>query len=95
MKQTSREVTPTRTVYKFEQSGVELTLVFLTPALPNDLDVLSRPVTYIDFSARSTDARAHQVGLYFDASTLVALNAPEQRLTMSRARMPKLKSAAV
>ncbi|HKE22345.1 MAG TPA: DUF4965 domain-containing protein [Bryobacteraceae bacterium] len=90
MNQTSREITPTRTTYKFEQAGLELTLTFLTPALPNDLEVLSRPVTYISFSTRSTDAREHQVGLYFDASTLMALNVPEQRIIMTRARMPKL-----
>ena len=33
---------PTRTVYTFEGGGVALTLTFLTPALPDDLDVLSR-----------------------------------------------------
>jgi hypothetical protein len=90
MKQTSREVTPTRTIYKFEQAGVELTLTFLTPALPDDLDILSRPVTYVAFAVRSTDGRLHQVALYFDAPGLLAANVPEQRLTCSRARMPGL-----
>ncbi len=90
MKQTARAVTPTRTVYKFEQAGIELTLTFLTPALPEDLDVLSRPVTYIDFSLRSTDGRAHQTSLYFDVSSVLALNIPEQRVMWSRVKMPKL-----
>ncbi len=90
MNQISREITPTRTVYKFEKAGVELTLIFLTPALPNDLDILSRPVTYISFSARSTDARAHQLGLYFDVSTLTAVNVAEQRINMTRAKMGNL-----
>ncbi len=90
MKQTSRDVTPTRTIYKFEQAGVELTLTFLTPALPEDLDVLSRPLTYINFGVRSTDGRPHQTGLYFDASTVLSVNVPEQRVVCSRVRMPKL-----
>ena len=42
MKQIRREVAPTRTVYGFEQAGVELTLTFLTPSLPDDLVHLNR-----------------------------------------------------
>ena len=41
--QTGLEVTPTRTIYTFEGEGVRLTLTFMTPALPEDLEVLSRP----------------------------------------------------
>ena len=32
---------------EFSGAGVRVGLTFLTPALPDDLDVLSRPVTYI------------------------------------------------
>src|SRR5438445_2810107 len=39
--QKSVQVLPTRTIYTFAGAGVEVTLTFLTPALPNDLDVLS------------------------------------------------------
>src|ERR1043165_4877652 len=45
--QTKLKVLPTRTIYTFEGEGVLLTLAFTTPALPHDLDVLSRPVTYL------------------------------------------------
>ncbi|MCC7173890.1 MAG: DUF4965 domain-containing protein [Bryobacterales bacterium] len=90
MKQVRREVTPTSTLYAFEEAGVELTLTFLTPALPEDLDILSRPVTYLTFSVRSTDGRTHPVSLYFDASTVLAVNAPEQRVACSRLKMPGL-----
>ena len=47
MTQTSRSIWPTRTIYEYESAGVHLTATFLTPALPHDLDVLSRPVTYL------------------------------------------------
>ena len=50
--QTSLQVLPTRTIYEFAGGGVQLTLTFLTPALPDDLDVLSRPLTYIEWSYR-------------------------------------------
>ena len=67
MRQVSRQVTATSTVYGFESDGVHLDLTFLTPALPDDLDVLSRPVTYISFDLRSTDGRKHSTRLYWDS----------------------------
>jgi hypothetical protein len=45
--QTSVEVLPTRTIYNFEGEGVRLTLTFMTPVLPDDLMIYSRPVTYV------------------------------------------------
>src|SRR5687767_10122961 len=89
-RQAGMEVTPTRTSYRFEQSGVRLDLTFLTPALPQDLDVLSRPVTYVVFEARSTDGRPHDVSLYFDAGAQLAVNTVEQRVTWSRAKIDEL-----
>src|SRR5690349_8943833 len=65
MQQDSVEVFPTRTVYQFSACGVRLTLTFLTPTLPHDLDVMSRPVTYVDFQVASTDGASHDVALYF------------------------------
>jgi hypothetical protein len=47
MPQTSLAVHPTRTVYTFADKRVRITLTFLTPALAWDLDLLSRPVTYL------------------------------------------------
>jgi hypothetical protein len=72
MRQVSRQVTPTSTVYGFESDGVHLDLTFLTPALPDDLDVLSRPLTYINFDLRSTDGRNHRTRLYLDCASLGA-----------------------
>src|SRR5437588_503261 len=84
LRQTSLEVWPTRTIYTFDGSGVRLTLTFTTPALPNDLLILSRPVTYITWEARSTDQNTHAVAVYFDSSTLPAVNTPDQKVVWSR-----------
>jgi hypothetical protein len=53
--QTGLEVLPTRTIYTFEGQGVRLTLTFMAAALPDDLAVLSRPVTYVTCDVRATD----------------------------------------
>lgn len=80
LKQTRLEVLPTRTVYAFEGAGVALTLTFLTPALPEDLDLLSRPVTYATYEFRSTDGRPHEVQVYFDAHGDVVVNQGNQNV---------------
>ncbi|HKD07829.1 MAG TPA: DUF4965 domain-containing protein [Bryobacteraceae bacterium] len=85
--QTGVEVLPTRTIYRFEGAGIHVDLTFLTPALPKDLDVLSRPVTYLVWNARSTDGRQHEVAAYFDASGALAVNTPEQSVEWSRFRV--------
>ncbi len=45
--QTGVQVTPTRSLYDFEGAGVHVTLTFMTAALPDDLDVLTRPLSYL------------------------------------------------
>ncbi len=88
--QTALDVLPTRTIYAFEGSGVRLTLTFTTPALPDDIMLLSRPVTYLTWEARSTDNAAHEIAIYFDSSTLPAVNVPDQKVVWSRERIDGL-----
>ena len=47
--QRSVEVTPTSTIYKFENEYVKLELTFTTPLLLDRLDILSRPVSYVAY----------------------------------------------
>jgi hypothetical protein len=84
--QKSVEVLPTRTIYTFSGSGVDLELTFLTPALPDDLDVLSRPLTYVIWKLASNSG-AHQVELYFDAAADLVVNTPDQPVLWSRYRL--------
>ncbi|MEO7143213.1 MAG: DUF4965 domain-containing protein [Bryobacteraceae bacterium] len=84
MPQTSLEVFPARTIYQFANSAVSVMLQFVTPALPDDLDVLSRPATYIVWSVKSLDGRDHDVSLYFDASAELTVNTMDQMVEWSR-----------
>src|SRR5208282_3721563 len=57
--QTGLEVLPTRTLYTFAGEGVRLTLTFMTAALPENLMIYSRPVTYLTWTAQATDGKEH------------------------------------
>ncbi len=84
--QTGVLVLPTRTIYTFANDKVQVQLVFLTPALPSDLDVLSRPLTYISYSVRSLDGQTHDVQFYADAGADLTVNdANAQQVTWNRA----------
>ena len=74
----SLEVLPTRTIYTFQNASLRLRLTFMTPALPEDLDVLSRPVTYLTYQLAALDTIPHQVQIYFDASAEIAVNDKSQ-----------------
>ncbi len=76
--QTQLEVLPTRTIYSFAGAGVSLRMTFTTPALPDDLDILSRPVTYVTHDVVASDGKAHKVGVVFAASSEIAVNTPNQ-----------------
>ena len=89
--QTRLQVLPTRTIYGFAGAGIRLTLTFLTPALPHDLEVLSRPASYITWEVQSADGRNHIVGVYFDASSDLVVNSPDQPVVWSRFELGGLK----
>jgi hypothetical protein len=84
MAQTRVEVLPTRTIYEFAGAGVKIGLTFLTPALPDDLDVLSRPLTYIEWSVAATDAREHDAAVYFEAGSDLVVNTADQQVWAAR-----------
>ena len=86
------EVLPTRTIYNFEGAGVHLVLTFLTPALPKDLEVLSRPVTYLIWNVSAVDGKQHNVDVYFDASAAMAVNTMDQPVEWSRFHVPGMEA---
>lgn len=78
MEQTSVEEEAFATRYRFEAGGVELTAEFLSPVLPDDLQLLSRPVSYLRTAVRTTDGGAHRVAVTVRASEAFCLNEPGQ-----------------
>ncbi|MVT11026.1 glutaminase family protein [Chitinophaga tropicalis] len=71
----------TRTIYTFTCGKADVSLAFTSPLLLNDLDLLSRPVTYITYKVKSNDGAKHDVELYFGASSDLAVNTSAQEVT--------------
>jgi len=67
-KQLDLNVTATATTYRFESGPVELTVEFMSPLIASDLDLLSRPLTYVQFKTKSLDGKAHKTEICFDMS---------------------------
>ena len=80
MEQTGRSITPTHTRYQFRQNGITLELSFFTPAITSDLDLLSRPVTYLAWNVQATDGARHQVSVLLDVDPIVAVNERSQKV---------------
>ncbi len=90
LQQTSLTLAPTHTVYTLEGGGIRLTLTFFTPAFPQDLDVLSRPVTYLTWTVSSTDGQNHSVSVLLDVDPVIAVNTPDQQVTWGRSQVTGL-----
>ena len=78
------EVLPTRTLYRFAGAGVQLDLTFFTPAAPDDLEVLARPLTYIEWAVSALDGKDHEVAIYFDAASDLVVNTADQPVEWGR-----------
>jgi len=88
--ETARKVTPTRTIVAMQSPEIELTLTFLTPAFPDNLKLMARPVTYLTWDVKARDGRQHAVSLYLDAEATIATNNPDEPVAWSRAEIEGL-----
>ena len=75
----AKEVTPTATECVLSAAGVELALRFTGAALPDDLDVLSAPITMVDFALRAVDGKAHECALTLSFSAALCAFGEEPR----------------
>jgi Domain of unknown function (DUF5127)/Domain of unknown function (DUF4964) len=90
LEETSRQITPTRTAVTMQCPEIELSITFLTPAFPDDLRVMARPITYLTWEVKSRDAGAHEVALYLDADGAIATDSSEEPVVWSRAQVEGL-----
>jgi hypothetical protein len=86
MKQLSLRLEATSTIYIFEAAGVQLELTFFTPAFPEDLDVLSRPVTYLTWHIHAIDGKKHEVSVLLDIDPRIAVDREFEPVVWGRFR---------
>lgn len=86
LQQTSLQLAPTHTIYTLEGAGIRLTLSFFTPAFPQDMDVLSRPVTYLTWMVASMDGQSHTANVLLDVDPIIAVNTADEKVTWGRSQ---------
>src|SRR5258706_11418896 len=67
-------ITATQTKYMFQAGPVNLDLNFLSPLIASNPDLLSRPVSFVNFKVNATDNSSHSVQIYFGVSSVFAVN---------------------
>jgi len=95
MEQKQLTVSPTQTAYQFAGAGVEVEVKFTTPSLPEDIDLLSRPITYLTYKLRATDGKQHDVQLYFDVSAELTVNLPKHEAAGTLEEMGDVKAVRI
>jgi len=82
--QTGLQVFPTRTVYQFANEQVQCSLTFLQPALPDDLNALALPLTYVTWEVKSADGKDHTVSIYDSTSSQLVVNKEGEKVEWAR-----------
>jgi hypothetical protein len=95
MKQLSLKVLPTSTIYEFGNAKVRITLTFTSPLLVKDIDILARPLTYINWKITSADNISHDIQLYFDCGSELTVNNGDQTVTWEQPEINGLKTAKI
>lgn len=87
MEQIGCELNPTRSIYTFQAGGVRLITTFITPLLMDDLDIMSRPASYVDFQVESLDEKEHDIKLYMDVPSELTVDTPDQKVVWGRHKL--------
>ncbi len=72
--QTNIDITALKTIYTFEGAGIELKAEFFTPLFPDDLSIMTRPVSYLKISVSSLDGASHNTTVKLAASEELCLD---------------------
>ena len=78
IEQTGLDIDALNTVYTFETAEVKVKAAFMTPMLPTELDVLTRPVSYLKLTATAKDGKKHEVSYEVSVSEELCLNVAGQ-----------------
>lgn len=82
--QTDVKITPLSSIYTFENDLVKCTLTFTTPLLLDRPDIMSRPISYVEYDFTPKTDKTTQ--LVFGVSSRICVNNPNQKVTFGRDR---------
>ncbi len=80
--QTDLKITPTSSVYTFENELARVKLTFRTPLLLDRLDIMSRPVSYVEYSIESKCDE--EIRFVFGISSRAAVDSRTQQVSFKK-----------
>ena len=86
-KQTGLTLGALTTRFDFEVPGVRFHAEWTTPAIPGDIDLYARTVTYLTLHAEPSDGQPHDIAWHVDASGEWVTHAQTDAVTWSRHRL--------
>lgn len=89
-KQLSVNMSATQTTYQFDCGAVSLNVAFTSPLIITDINILSRPVSYISMKTKSKDGKKHLVQIYVGASSAIASNKGSEEMVATGYTTPNL-----
>jgi hypothetical protein len=87
----SSEIMPTSTTFTFSAEQVDIVMNFLSPVIAEDMDLVSRPLTYITWSFVAKDNKNHNAEIYFDVSGLATVDQKRQQVVSDQKDLGNLK----
>ncbi|MGC4021170.1 MAG: DUF4965 domain-containing protein [Cyclobacteriaceae bacterium] len=88
--QKSGEISATQTKYEFTADGIDLSVTFTSPLLLDELEILSRPLSYITYSVKANDGKSHKVLLTLQATGVIAANDSIQKVVAENSNVGNL-----
>lgn len=83
IKQVSLEIDALSTSAVFENKEIILKISFLSPLIPDDYRLLTRPVSYLEISYEAKDGKSHEVFVNIAASEELCLDEPNNDIAQT------------
>ncbi len=77
-------ITPLSTIYTFENAKARVTVEFTTPLLLDRLDIMSRPVSYVEYSVERLDGVEGGVEFFFGISAECAVDGGDREVEFKK-----------
>ena len=99
MEQVSVDCNAFSTTYVFEAKGIRLKAIFTSPLLPDDLYLLTRPVSYLELQSDSLDGKRHDIKIRISVAeqicTDLTKSEPVECETLSLGKLNSVKIGTV